>query len=133
VHEAERVKKDVESARKENESARKEMAATASAIATSRGGGAGGAMMALPSSAAALPTPRQLQLGTPAATRTPASYASSQLNRSAGHMTTTYAGDITGTGGSRQQQSGPGGGEASVPDYYLRATLVVGDVQAELC
>jgi len=49
VHDAERVKKDVESARKENEAGAMFAAATAATAAT----------------AAALPTPRQLQLGTP--------------------------------------------------------------------
>ena len=146
VHEAERVKKDVESARKENEAAATNlmrMAASASVYAATT-------TAAPPSAASALPTPRQLQLGTPAATPVPVPSSASRSTTTAGRsvgrsMTTTYAGDIvtaTATGGRRgagagagvgqQQQppgsapaavTGAGAGGAAVPDYYLRATL----------
>ena len=93
MREAEGVRKDVEfartSARKENEAAVASMAAaTASALAASRGGGGwgggGGAgqSTAPPSfAAAALFTPRQLQMGsTPATSRASSTWTRGMLS-----------------------------------------------------
>ena len=117
MHEAERVKKDVESARKENEAAATNLMRMAAGQSTPR---RRRPRRHPPLSVTHAP---RLQLGTPAATPVPVPSSASRSTTTAGRsvgrsMTTTYAGDIvtaTATGGRRGAGAGAGVGQQQQP------------------